>query len=184
MGTEASSPFYRDAMGTPPDCAQSNGPVHEVWYLSPRKSACCENLMPDWPSDRLIRRLLFAIALSGLVTGGLFWFLDRTLWAQSIWALTTLPVIVELAISIVRDLAAGRFGVDAIALLSMMGALLLGENLAGVVVAIMYSGGNLLEDYAVGRAERDLKSLVIALPELPIDTQVGKSKTSRWIELQ
>lgn len=122
--------------------------------------------MPDWPSDRLIRRLLFAIALSGLVTGGLFWFFDRTFWAQSIWALTTVPVIVGLAISIVRDLAAGRFGVDAIALLSMTGALLLGENLAGVVVAIMYSGGNLLEDYAVGRAERDLKSLIDRAPRV------------------
>jgi heavy metal translocating P-type ATPase len=122
--------------------------------------------MPDWPSDRLIRRLLFTIALSGLVTGAVFWFFGQTFWAQSIWALSTLPVIVGLAISIVRDLAAGRFGVDAIALLSMTGALLLGENLAGVVVAIMYSGGNLLEDYAVGRAERDLKSLIDRAPRI------------------
>ena len=41
----------------------------------------------------------------------------------------------------------------------MSAALLLGQPLAGVVVAVMYAGGNLLEDFAVARAERDLKSL-------------------------
>jgi len=56
-----------------------------------------------------------------------------------------------------RDLLAGRIGVDAMALVSMTAALLLGETLAGVVVAVMYPGGNVLEDFAVARAERDLK---------------------------
>jgi len=40
---------------------------------------------------------------------------------------------------------AGRMGVDAIALVSMSAALVLGENLAGAVVAVMYAGGNALE---------------------------------------
>ena len=34
----------------------------------------------------------------------------------------------------IRDFLAGRLGVDAIAFVSMMGALLLGETLAGVVL--------------------------------------------------
>ena len=59
--------------------------------------------------------------------------------------------------SIARDLAAGRLGVDAIALLAMSAALALGQPLAGIVVAIMYTGGTVLEDYAVARAERSLK---------------------------
>jgi P-type E1-E2 ATPase len=33
-----------------------------------------------------------------------------------------------------------------------------------VIVAIMYAGGNLLEDFAVGRAERDLKALIDRAP--------------------
>ncbi|MGE0053982.1 MAG: heavy metal translocating P-type ATPase [Hyphomicrobium sp.] len=66
----------------------------------------------------------------------------------------------------VRDLLAGRMGVDAVAFVSMTAALVLGENLAAVVVAVMYAGGNLLEDFAVARAERDLKSLVDRAPRL------------------
>ncbi|MGE0700230.1 MAG: heavy metal translocating P-type ATPase [Hyphomicrobiaceae bacterium] len=65
-----------------------------------------------------------------------------------------------------RDLLAGRLGVDAIAFVSMTAAVLLGETLAGVVVAVMYAGGNVLEDFAVGRAERELKSLVDRAPRL------------------
>ncbi len=49
----------------------------------------------------------------------------------------------------IRDLMAGRMGVNSVAFVSMSGALVLGQNLAGIVVAIMYAGGNLLEDIAV-----------------------------------
>ncbi len=66
----------------------------------------------------------------------------------------------------VRDLLAGRLGVDAVAFVAMAASVLLGEYLAGAVVAVMYAGGNLLEDFAVARAERDLKSLVDRSPRI------------------
>ena len=40
------------------------------------------------------------------------------------------------------------------------------KALAGAVVAVMYAGGNVLEDFAVARAERDLKSLVDRAPRV------------------
>ncbi len=46
----------------------------------------------------------------------------------------------------------------------MSAALALGQPLAGAVVALMYSGGNVLEDIAVARAEHDLRSLVDRAP--------------------
>ena len=78
--------------------------------------------------------------------------------------LQRLPVIAGLAVSMARDLLGGRLGVDAIALVSMSAAVALGQPLAGAVVALMYSGGNVLEDIAVARAERDLRSLVDRAP--------------------
>jgi heavy metal translocating P-type ATPase len=84
--------------------------------------------------------------------------------ANLCWWLATVPVVAGLAVSIVRDLLAGRFGVDAIALVSMSAALALGQPLAGAVVALMYSGGNVLEEIAVARAEHDLRSLVDRAP--------------------
>ena len=75
-----------------------------------------------------------------------------------------MPVIVALAISMIRDFWIGRLGVDAIAFVSMSAALLLGEPLAAIVVAIMYAGGNVLEDFARGRAQRNLKALTDRTP--------------------
>lgn len=117
-------------------------------------------------TDRNLRKALIVIALTGLVLGTLAWFAGRDVLAGRIWAAGTVPVVVGLAVSMVRDFMAGRMGVDTVAFVAMSAALLLGQNLAGAVVAVMYAGGNMLEDFAVARAERDLKSLVDRAPRV------------------
>ena len=119
-----------------------------------------------WIDGRILKRALLVIAVVGLGAGLAAKFSDFPDLAQWAWRLGAAPVIVSLAISIVRDLSAGRMGVDAIAFISMAAALALGESLAGVIIAIMYAGGNLLEDFAVGRAERDLKALIDRAPRV------------------
>jgi heavy metal translocating P-type ATPase len=114
--------------------------------------------------ERVGRWSLFAIAVAGLAGGALFSLLGRPEVAAWVWIFATMPVIVGLAISIVRDLLAGRMGVDAIALISMSAAIGLGQPLAGAVVALMYSGGNMLEEFAVARAEGSLHALVDRAP--------------------
>ena len=119
-----------------------------------------------WIDGRILKRMLLLISVVGLGAGLAAKFSNFSELAQWSWGLGAAPVIVSLAISIVRDLSAGRMGVDAIAFISMAAALALGESLAGVIIAIMYAGGNLLEDFAVGRAERDLKALIDRAPRL------------------
>jgi heavy metal translocating P-type ATPase len=114
--------------------------------------------------ERVLRWALVSIAVAGLAAGIAAHVAGRSDLADFFWTLGTAPVVAGLAISIVRDFLAGRFGVDAIALVSMSGALALGQPLAGAVVALMYSGGNVLEDIAVARAEHDLRSLVDRAP--------------------
>ena len=104
-------------------------------------------------TERVFRRGLILVALGALAFGLAIWGLGHAVAARWIWAFGTL------AVSITRDFLAGRVGVDAIALVSMSATLLLGETLADVVVAV-YAGGNVLEDFAVARTERNLKSLV------------------------
>src|ERR1700686_5474049 len=114
--------------------------------------------------ERVLRWALVSIAVAGLAAGIAAHVAGRSDLADLFWWLATAPVVVGLAVSIVRDFMAGRLGVDAIALVSMSGALALGQPLAGAVVALMYSGGNVLEDIAVSRAEHDLRSLVDRAP--------------------
>src|SRR5262245_7559905 len=114
--------------------------------------------------DRLLRRSLIVVAIAGLAAGAAARIAGYGSLADQCWFAATVPVAAGLVYSIVRDLAAGRMGVDAIALVSMVGALGLGQPLAGAVIALMYAGGNVLEDFAVGRAERDLHALVDRAP--------------------
>ena len=115
-------------------------------------------------NERVVRRALIVVALLGLAAGLVAYTSGKSLLAHWIWGAATVPVVIALAVSISRDLLQGRMGVDAIAFLSMTAALALGQSLAGIVVAIMYAGGTVLEDFAVARAERSLKSLVDRAP--------------------
>lgn len=116
--------------------------------------------------DRLLPRFLVGVAVTGLALGGLARVAGYASLADLSWILATIPVIAGLTYSIIRDVIAGRLGVDAIALVSMAGALALGQPLAGAVIALMYSGGNVLEDFAVARAEHNLRALVDRAPRI------------------
>jgi heavy metal translocating P-type ATPase len=103
---------------------------------------------------------LATIPATALILGLAAMAMSRNDMAVRIFAAGIVPVLVALLVSIVRSLSQGDFGLDIIAALSMSGALLANEALAGVVVALMYSGGQLLEDYAQGRAQREMTALL------------------------
>jgi len=109
--------------------------------------------------EALLRPMLLAFSVIALVVGLLAeWgsFAHGQVSADLAWSVGTIPVLLLLAASIIRDLLIGRVGADAIALLSMTAALALGESLAAVMVAIMYAGGSVIEAYARASAEREL----------------------------
>jgi heavy metal translocating P-type ATPase len=109
-------------------------------------------------------RLTAAIALVAVLLGlGLF-VADMHRAADALWAATTAMLLVPLTFSVLRSLIRRDVGVDAIALVSMAGALVLGEYLAGAVVALMLAGGNALEESANRRARRELTALVERAP--------------------
>ena len=129
---------------------------------------CSPKAAPN--KESTLRRLLALLAIAGLA-GGLLLAWDwipapAVVTPRVVWTLATLPVILALLVSILRDFMIGRIGVDAIALVSMSAALLLDQSLAAVVVALMYSGGVLLEDLARGRAQHDLRALEDRSPRL------------------
>ena len=133
-------------------------------------------------AERVARWALAAIAAIGLLGGVVVSLAGRPGLAALCWTLATVPVIAGLAVSIVRDLLAGRVGVDVIALISMSAAIALGQPLAGAVVALMYSGGNVLEEIAVARAESSLRVLVDRAPRVA-HRRVGETIEDQAIEL-
>ena len=111
-------------------------------------------------------RALAMVALGAVVAGGLLWLLDQPGWADVAWGVGAAVVLVPLVVDTARALFRGDVGVDAIALVAITGALVLGEELAAAIVALMMSGGGALEEWAAGQARRDLRMLVERAPRV------------------
>jgi len=93
------------------------------------------------------------------------WFPDRGL------TLAELPLVAMLLLGgiplvwdLLTKLAAGTFGSDLLAGISIVTSVLLGEYLAGVLVVLMLSGGEALESRAVSRAGDVLNALARRMP--------------------
>jgi heavy metal translocating P-type ATPase len=111
-------------------------------------------------------RILPVATLVLIASGAVLHLAGAATAGDAVWAATVAVMLVPLTISIARTLAAGRVGVDAIALIAMAGALAVGEYLAGAVIALMLSGGNALEATAARRARRELTSLLERMPTI------------------
>ena len=113
-----------------------------------------------WLTSHGLTLALAAVPTTALSVGLVTMAMGNGETAAWVFAAGIIPVLIALLVSIARSLSRGEFGLDIIAALSMTGALLANEALAGVVVALMYSGGQLLEDYAQGRAQREMTALL------------------------
>ena len=114
------------------------------------------------------RSSLVVFAASGLALGLAAPLLDRPDLSRWIWGAAILPVLATLIVEIVTNIRQGSVGLDLIAALAMAGALAFGETLAGIVVALMYSGGQFLESFAEGRARREMTALLSRVPKIAL----------------
>ena len=116
--------------------------------------------------------LLFTTA--GLATGIVVHLTGRKEWADIAWAASTAVALVPLSYAVIRELLARKAGVDLIALLAMLGALLLHQYLAGAVIALMLTGGQALEEFAASRARRELSALLERTPRIVHRYEAGE----------
>lgn len=113
---------------------------------------------------RVINRIILALTLSGICIGAAAYFAGVPYVASIAWAATTVVALLPLTFFVLRSLLGGKMGVDIIALIAMGGALLLDQYLAGAVIALMLSGGQVLEDFAESRARKELTALIGRTP--------------------
>lgn len=125
-------------------------------------------------SDVPIRPLLIGFPAAGLVLGFVLRVAGAEQWTDLVWAVSTLPVLLALLVEIVRRVSRGEFGLDIVAALSMTSALVVGQQLAAAVVALMYAGGQYLEDFAEGHARREMTALLSRAPRTAMRHRNGQ----------
>ncbi len=128
--------------------------------------------MEKTDTDRLKTGLLL-VAVAGLSAGLALYFAGWGDSAGLVWFVGVVPVLAALLVEILRSLWRGEFGLDIVAALSMTAALAFGETLAAAVVAVMYSGGTFLENFAEGRARREMRDLLSRVPRTAIRNRDG-----------
>ena len=107
---------------------------------------------------------LVILTVGALTAGGIAWLAGWRQLADVCWIAGTLVAVVPAMVWVVAALRRGRVGVDLIAVLSLVGTLLVGEYLAGALIAVMLAGGRALEAAAERRASHDLRALLEHAP--------------------
>jgi len=111
-------------------------------------------------------QILACIAIAALAVGGLLYAVGEATAGQTVWRGAVTVLAAELAVEIGRAIVMEHsLGVDTIALVAMVGSLALGQELAGLVIGLMFSGGASLEVIASRRARRELTALVQRAPK-------------------
>lgn len=112
----------------------------------------------------LRRRKFMIFVIIGLTAGLVLWATGQTT-ALAVTAYLVLGiVIVVTAIDMVRDLMRGHWGLDILAVIAMIATLAVQEYVAGLIIALMLTGGEALEDLAARRASRELDQLLNRAP--------------------
>ena len=112
-------------------------------------------------------QILASIAVTAIVVGGVLHAFGSAAAGDAVWGAAVALLAAELALEVGRSIVVEHsLGVDAIALVAMVGALALGEELAGVVIGLMFSGGAALESIASRRARQELTALIQRAPKV------------------
>ncbi|AIS10061.1 Lead, cadmium, zinc and mercury transporting ATPase [Lactobacillus sp. wkB8] len=73
---------------------------------------------------------------------------------------------ISLLCEIASDFKSGRYGVDILAVIAVISTILIGDIWAEWMILVMMTGGQTLEDYATGQADKELRSLLSNSPTI------------------
>ncbi len=107
----------------------------------------------------VVATLLVGAVVVGLLLSG---NASAAQWLASAFAL---GIAAWTGVGMVKDIIRGNWGIDLLAVTAIVATVSVGEYLASLVIVLMLSGGEALEDYAEGRARRELTSLLARSPQ-------------------
>lgn len=113
-----------------------------------------------------LRRMLLPFVIGAVVVGAVASLAGAPEIGELVWSVATGVVVVDLVVVTTVRLREGRVAVDVVALVALVGTIVLGEVLAGVILALMVASGDALEQYAHRRAQRSLSELLSLAPKV------------------
>lgn len=107
-----------------------------------------------------------AVLIIGVVALITQFAFHQPLAAQVIVTVLGALLALSMFIEMIKTLRSGKYGVDLLAIMSIAATLIVGEYWASMMILVMLTGGDSLEDYAANKAGSDLKNLLDNSPQI------------------
>ncbi len=113
--------------------------------------------------------------LASLIAGALVRFRSVES-AEMLWMVMLVVTGLPVAFQTLRGMLRGEFAADVVAMLAILTAIALRQPVAGLVIVLMQTGGELLDRYAEGRASEAVRALEEAAPRLAHRERGGETE--------
>ena len=123
----------------------------------------------------LRRYKLFSLSLAAVVIGLGLELSGHHSLAHWLLAMVSLIAAMPLAWDMWQDVRAGRYGIDILAITAIVSSVVLHQYWAAIVLVLMLTGGESLEDYAEHRARSELDALLKRAPQKAHVIRKGKT---------
>jgi heavy metal translocating P-type ATPase len=130
-----------------------------------------------------VRYKLFSIATLTVVAGIALHYTKHNNYAQLLLSTVAILESLPLVYSMWQDFRTGSYGLDVLAITAIVASVALGQYWAAIVVVLMLTGGESLEDYAERRAQRELDALLKHAPQIAHVIRKGKTLDVKVNEL-
>jgi heavy metal translocating P-type ATPase len=105
------------------------------------------------------------LVITAIVIGAILSLAHQQTAANIILGLTAAISVVPLLWGMIQDIRDGKYGVDILAATAIIASVALREYWAGMVIVLMLTGGEALEDYAERRAKTEVDALLKRAPK-------------------
>lgn len=109
-------------------------------------------------------RRLWAVLGVGIIALICEFGLHHAQWAQVVITVIGAVIALLMLLDMIKTLRSGSFGVDLLAITAVVATLAVGEYWAALIVLLMLTGGDALEDFVATKANADLKQLLDNTP--------------------
>ncbi|HEX7633539.1 MAG TPA: heavy metal translocating P-type ATPase [Candidatus Saccharimonadales bacterium] len=127
---------------------------------------------------------LFSLAVVGLVAGLVLQFAGQQTAAHWVLGVVSVIELLPLLWGMWQDVRSGTYGVDILAATAILTSVILGQYWAAIVIVLMLTGGESLEDYAHHRAQAELDALLEHAPQMAHVIRKGKTVDVRVDDLK
>lgn len=118
---------------------------------------------------------LFSLAALAVIIGIVLEIAGQRNAAHWLLAFVSIVELLPLLWGMWEDLQSGRYGIDILAATAIITSVILGQYWAAIVVVLMLTGGESLEDFAEHRAKRELDALLQHAPQKAHVVRKGKT---------